>query len=369
MSALRLLLVTDAVGGVWVYSLELARGLAAHGVDVTLAVIGPHPSSTHREQAAGLRLIETGLPLDWMPTSPSEMRRAGDSVSALARREGADLVQTCSAPLLADSHFDQPCIAVQHSCVASWWSAVRGTPLPPEFAWRRDLVEAGLNQARAVVAPSVAFAAETARIYDICRPVLPVHNGRLPITPIATPPEDFLFTASRLWDEGKNVDTLNAAAGLTAIPFEAAGPVEGPNGARAHLQNLRPIGELNAAQLAARLAARPIYVSAALYEPFGLSVLEAANAGCALILSDIPTFRELWRDAAVFVPARDAEGFAAAAERLMATPDERQRLGLAARNRAQLYTPARMAAQMATIYAGLAERRVTEPQLEMAGAA
>ena len=369
MSALRLLLVTDAVGGVWVYSLELARALAAHEVDVTLAVVGPPASATQREQAAGLTLIDTGLPLDWMPTTPGEMRRAGNRIAALARSEGADLVQTCSAPLLADTQFDRPCIAVQHSCVASWWSAVRGTALPQEFAWRRDLVEAGLNRAAAVVAPSVSFAAETARIYDLVRPVLPVHNGRRPVTPVGVPQGDFVFTASRLWDEGKNVATLDAAAKLTRIPFEAAGATQGPNGARGTFENLRLLGELNGARLAGVLAARPIYASAAVYEPFGLSVLEAANAGCALLLSDIPTFRELWRDAALFVPANSPEAFADGVEQLMADPDERERLGRAARERAQLYTPARMAERMAAIYAGLASRSAPQPQLAMAGAA
>lgn len=369
MSGLRLLLVTDAVGGVWVYSLELARALAASDVQVTLAVIGPPPSNSQREQAAGLRLIDTGLPLEWLPTTPSEMRRAGDAVAALARSEGVDIVQTCSAPLLAETPFDQPTVAVQHSCIASWWSAVRGTALPPEFGWRRDLIEAGLNRATAVVAPSVAFAAETARIYDVACPVLPVHNGRLSITPIGIPQGDFVFTASRLWDEGKNIATLDAAARLSRLPFEAAGPVEGPNGARASFDTLRHVGELGTARLSGVLAARPIYASSALYEPFGLSVLEAANAGCALVLSDIPTFRELWRDSACFVSARDPQAFADAVNQLADDRAERDRLGRAARNRAQLYTPARMAQKMATLYASLAERRVAEPQLEIAGAA
>jgi glycosyltransferase involved in cell wall biosynthesis len=369
MSKLRLLLVTDAVGGVWVYSLELARALAAHEVDVSLAVIGPPASSSQREQASGLRLIDTGLPLEWLPTTPSEIRRAGEAIAALARTEGADIIQTCSAPLLADTAFDQPTVAVQHSCVASWWSAVRGTPLPPEFVWRRDLTEAGLNRARAVVAPSIAFATETARIYDVSCPVLPVHNGRLSITPIGIPQGDFVFTASRLWDEGKNIATLDVAARLSSLPFEAAGPIEGPNGARANFGTMRHVGELGNARLSGALAARPIYASSALYEPFGLSVLEAANAGCALVLSDIPTFRELWRDSARFVPARDAQAFADAVNELAADRAERERLGRAARNRAQLYTPARMAQKMATLYFSLAGQRAPERRLEIAGAA
>ena len=73
------------------------------------------------------------------------------------------------------------------------------------------------------------------------------------------------------------------------------------------------------AHVARHLARQPIFVSTALYEPFGLAVLEAAQAGCALVLSDIPTFRELWDGAARFVPARDDGALACAIERTRRT--------------------------------------------------
>ena len=44
-----------------------------------------------------------------------------------------------------------------------------------------------------------------------------------------------------------------------------------------------------------------IFALPARYEPFGLSALEAGLAGCALVLGDIP-MREVWHDAAMFVP-------------------------------------------------------------------
>lgn len=365
----RILLVTDAVGGVWVYSVELAKALRQIGVEAVLAVMGPAPAARQRADADGIALVETGLPLDWMETSPSELRRAGDAIARLASRQGVDLVQTCSAALLADAAFDQPTVAVQHSCVASWWAAVRGTPLPHDFQWRRELVDCGLNRASAVVAPTVAFAVETSRIYDLSTPVLAVHNGRSALACPPTMQGDFVLTASRLWDEGKNVATLDAAAARLTVPFEAAGAVHGPNGATADLRNLRCLGQLSSQRLTSLLAARPVFASAALYEPFGLSVLEAAQAGCALVLSDIPTHREIWGGAAIFVPARDGAAFASAIEDVLGDPEERRELGQLARARASLYTPDRMARRMAEIYARLVPARAEPAPLQLAGAA
>jgi glycosyltransferase involved in cell wall biosynthesis len=364
MSQLRLLLVTDAVGGVWTYSLELSRALEPVGVETILAVTGPSPSAEQRAAADRVKLIDTGLPLEWLDTDPAEIANAGKALALIAACEGADIVQTSSAAILACGAFEQPCIAVQHSCVATWWAAVKGTPLPDDFRWRRDLVAQGLSTADAVVAPTRAFAAATQRVYDLDRRVMGVHNGRTAQRVRELPQGDFVFTAGRLWDEGKNVATLDRAAARIRAPFQAAGSTVGPNGASIALDHLIALGNLSDARVAGVLAARPVFASAALYEPFGLSVLEAAQAGCALVLSDIPTHRELWDAAAIFIEPRDELGFAAASNDLLETREERERLGEAARERARQYSSRRMAREMAGIYT-----RVLQPQQQLAGAA
>ena len=48
MTTCRLLLVTDAVGGVWVYSVELARALKPMGIEVVVAVTGPSSHAIDR---------------------------------------------------------------------------------------------------------------------------------------------------------------------------------------------------------------------------------------------------------------------------------------------------------------------------------
>jgi glycosyltransferase involved in cell wall biosynthesis len=334
MSELRLLLVTDAVGGVWTYSLELARALHPLGIQTVLAVTGPSPTDEQREAAAGVKLIDTGLPLEWLDTSARDVERAGQELARIAGREAADVVQTSSAALIADATFDCPCIAVQHSCVATWWGAVKGRPLPDDFQWRRNLVARGLKRADAVVAPTRAFAEATQRAYRLEPRVKAVHNGRTSREVRLLPQGDFVFTAGRLWDEGKNVATLDQAASQIDAPFQAAGATTGPNGAAIAFDHLITLAELSDSKIAGVLAARPIFASGALYEPFGLSVLEAAQAGCALVLSDIPTHRELWDGAATFVNARDHGAFASAISELLQDRKARNRLGNRAREHA-----------------------------------
>ena len=372
---MRLMLVTDAVGGVWTYSVELARALREWEVDTLLAVIGPSPTAEQRSEADGFEVLDTGLPLDWTADIPSTIRRTACGLAEIASQEAADVVQLNSASLLADCDFDQPVVVVQHSCVATWWNAVREAPLPRDFAWRRDLIECGLNIADAVVAPSAAFAAQLTRAYGLGRAVRCVHNGRRALPMKKSGPEDFVFTVGRLWDDGKNVAVLDEAAARLQVPVEAVGPLDGPNGTRVSFEHLVTPGELRIRDIAKRLAARPIFASPALYEPFGLSVLEAAQSGCALVLSDIPTFRELWGDAATYVAAGDAGGFADAIEQLLGDRDRRSELGLAARMRALRYTPESMGSKMAAIYADLVPDDADEPMVtgsafpELAGAA
>jgi glycosyltransferase involved in cell wall biosynthesis len=159
-----------------------------------------------------------------------------------------------------------------------------------------------------------------------------------------------VLTAGRLWDDGKNVATLDRVAGRLSVPVLAAGPTDGPNGASIIMRNAQPLGHVAAESLDKLLAARPIFASLARYEPFGLAVLEAAQAGCAIVLSDIPTFRELWDDAALFVDPQDEDGATDAFARLLADQPERDRLGRAAQERAGRYTLARMVDDMANAY-------------------
>lgn len=207
-----LLMTADAVGGVWTYALDLARGLSGAGLRVTLALLGPSPQPDQRAAARavpGLELIDTGLPLDWMAEEPAAIRRSAvalGALGALARRLGVDLV-----------HLNSPALAA----------------------------EAGFT--------SAAFAAATAALHGVPPPVV-VRNGRSPSQGGTAVRERLVFTAGRLWDEGKNIATLDAAAATLTTPLIAAGPLEGPDGSRRTLRHAQGVGRLDAAAVAAWVA-------------------------------------------------------------------------------------------------------------------
>ncbi len=332
----RILLTTDAVGGVWTYSIDLASGLAARRIAVVLAVLGPDPDATQRKQAEaipGLRLVVTHLPLDWLAETPDQLQLASDVIAALASKVDVDTVHLHAPALVGTARWPVPIVVVAHSCVGTWWRAVRRDPMPPDLIWRVEATRLGLMRADKVVAPSASFASALSTCYEITGPIEIVLNARTPRA-LQTDRQERALTAGRLWDEGKNIATLDRAAGRLPWPVLAAGPTEGANGTKINCEHLRLLGTLDAAELAEQYAGAAVFVSVSRYEPFGLTVLEAAQSGCALVLSDIPTFRELWDGAATFVQPDEPDQIAAALEELLLHPDFRTKQGAKALQRA-----------------------------------
>lgn len=359
----RVLMTADAVGGVWQYSLELARGFAARGIETVLAVLGPAPSTLQLSEAAGidgLRVIPTQLPLDWTAAVPESLHAAAHSLAELAASCDVDSIHLHTPALVSDAIWPAPVVAVAHSCVATWWRAVRGGAMPRDFAWRADCIGEGLAHADAVIAPSRSFAAMLELVYGVHRPITVVHNGRRRAHQVVgARRRRAVLTAGRLWDEGKNIAVLDRAAARVEAPVYAAGPLSGPNGATIRFSHLRPLGVLDAADLAAEYTSIQVFASPARYEPFGLAVLESAQAGMALVLSDTPTFRELWDGAAWFVDPTDADGFAEVLTTLLDDAETREHLAEAAQIRSRAYGADAM------VEAAIAVHRATFPALAL----
>jgi glycogen(starch) synthase len=356
----RVLMTADAVGGVWEYALELCRGLGQHGVSVVLAVLGPPPEDHQRAAAAripGLELVTAPFKLEWMDEPWSDVAASGAWLLELEQRHACDLVHL-NGYAHGGRPFSAPKLVVGHSCVLSWWDAVKGGEAPALWDRYRWEVAAGLGAADRVVAPSAWMLSRLRLHYGELPEAEVIPNGRREQDYAPGAKESFVLGAGRIWDPGKNLDLLARAAERLPWPVYIAGPA-GPEGASSieAADNVHFLGRLPADRLAAVYARCPVYVSTARYEPFGLTVLEAALSGCALVLADLPSFRELWKDAALFVPRDDEEALAATLRGLIDEPGWLAALANQARRRAREYGSERMVQRYLTTYRQLLARR------------
>ena len=349
----KVLMTADTVGGVWTYALELARGLAEQGIEVALATMGSPMSELQREMAGRvprLKVFESTYKLEWMEDPWRDVERAGDWLLGLEERFSPDLIHL-NGYAHAALPWHAPKLVVGHSCVLSWWEAVKGASAPEEWDRYGEEVRAGIAAADLVVAPSSAMMSALVRHYGPLPRTRVIYNGRDVRQFRPTTKEPILFSAGRLWDEAKNLEALERVAPRLPWPVFVAGENHHPDGGEARPHHTRLLGRLSQRALAAWLGRSSIYVLPARYEPFGLSVLEAALAGCALVLGDIPSLRELWRNRAVFVAPDDPEALEHAIVQLIEDPDRRNALAAGARSRAIERTPERMVEGYLAAYA------------------
>ena len=352
MTALRHIMMTaDAVGGVWVYATTLARRLAALGTRVTLVTLGPPPRQDKYEAARALpfevELIVTDLELEWLDPEGRDAERARHQLRRIADRARPDLVHLNG---FREGAIGWPCpsLVVAHSCVTSWWQATK-RERPPEPRWHAyaEAVAEGLNAADAWAAPTRAFRATIEQLYQPETSGWVIPNG-IDLPPPSDADKDAVILASgRVWDSAKNLTALaNIARDLPwPVHIAGAGEVE-----IAECANVHWLGEISRAELLRRMQRAGIYAAPALYEPFGLGILEAAAAGCALVLSDIASLRELWDGAAVHVPADDPERLGQALRELCGDVRRRGRLQRAAAARARRYSLDRTVAGYLKLY-------------------
>src|SRR4029077_19472105 len=113
-------------------------------------------------------------------------------------------------------------------------------------------------------------------------------------------------------------------------------------------------GVLTENQLRQRYARASIYIATSQYEPFGLAPVEAALSRCAILASDIPSFREIWGDAACYFTNNDAASLEVALHRLNADKELAASYGQLAHQRArQRYTSSRMVEDYLHLYEAL----------------
>ncbi|MDB5037680.1 MAG: glycosyltransferase [Bacteriovoracaceae bacterium] len=355
----RILMTADIFGGVWTYTLDLAREFQKLNIHVGIAALGGTLDREQRREVFSIPdidVFESRFPLEWMNEPWSALEAGREWISKLEENFAPDIIHLnsfCHRPV------DPGClqVIVAHSDVFSWYSAVLNKKPPPKWNRYYEEVQKSLNAVDLVIAPSKAALRDLENQFGpLPNEKLSIPNGCREIEEINVLKKNRILSVGRLWDEAKNISALDKIAEQIPWPILVAGSAESPMGEEVILNHVFQLGHLPKDQLHYELARASIYVAPAKYEPFGLGILEAALNGCALVLGDIPSLRENWDGACVFVDSNRPEEIKHALLDFISDPAKRKKFASLSQSRAQEFTSKKMAGSYLDAYGSLLKK-------------
>lgn len=367
---MHILVTTDTITGVWTYTRELVTSLVTSGARVTLVSFGEIPlpeQITWMDHLHGLDYRPTAFCLEWMQEGQKDFLDSCRYLELLIKEVRPDILhsnQYCYGVLDANI----PRVVVAHGDLISWWLAVHGHQ-PPRSSWLdwyRAIVSQGMAAADVVVSPSgwMRETLQTCFVRPRCEHV--IHNGRNPIffNPYVSK-DDSVLAVGRFLDAGKQISLLTQhrhEMPVCIVGSDAPGhTLRTPIRADVKLAIDRVCvsfkGPQTEAQLRNLYSRAAIYAATSRYEPFGMSPLEAALSRCAIVANDIPTFREIWDDAAIYFERNNAESLA---ETIKLLSDDRELCraygNLAYQRARERFTAKRMVDEYLQLYRGLIKK-------------
>jgi glycosyltransferase involved in cell wall biosynthesis len=365
---MHVLITADTLGGVWTYARELTTSLVRRGLRVTLVSFGEIPSLEQVRWMDALENLDfrpTGFKLEWMQDSEDDLAASAEYLRMVIAEVQPDVLHF-NQFYYGAVETTQPKVVVAHSDVVSWWKAVHHRqPEVTEWSrWYQEVVHRGIEGADALVAPSQAALDSTTANFVRPRKAQVIPNGRSP--ELFNPhqqKETYAASVGRIWDAGKNASLLTRIE--TPWPIYLAGNNINPDAlVQATSLNLgdgRLVfrGVQSESELRRLFAGAFLYIATSQYEPFGLAPLEAALSRCAILASDIPSFREIWQDDALYFRNNDPQDLERILFDFCAQPALLREFGARALRRARArYTSSKMTDQYFDLYRSLVTAEV-----------
>jgi glycogen(starch) synthase len=369
--ALHVLVTADTMSGSWTYARELVTGLVTRGVRVTLVTFGDIPLPDQiawMDHLHGLEYRSTAFRLEWMDEAPQDLSDSSGFLATLVREVRPDLLQLhqfCHG----DLPVEVPRVIMAHGDLITWSQAVQGcTPRStPWLKWYRETVVRGISAADAVIAPSVWMLDALRSTYTEPRREAIIYPGRNPIffNPYISK-DDSVLSVGRLVDACKQVFLLTQHAHPFPVCIVGAEqtvpvprvPIRADVKVATAEASVAIRGPQTEAQLRSLYSRAAVYAATPRYEPLGMAALDAAFSRCAIVANDIPSFREVWGDAALYFRTNNAGSLASILRQLDADRPLRQAYADRAFARArERFTAQRMIDNYLDLYRSLVHPR------------
>ncbi len=327
---MKILMTTDTMGGVWSYVMSLCKSLERYNVEIHLLSMGGLLTEEQKIEVSditSIQIYESTFNLNWMQGNERDLQSASQWLSLMYTRIQPDLIHFNNYNHMS-GNWNCPVITVYHSCLISWWTVVKGENPPKQLHSHLEALRNTIEVSDVVVFPTQSMLDQGVKAHGSFRNSHVIFNGLDSYSDYFGEKEYMVLSVGSISDEGKNIEMLSKIAGKIDWPLCIAGnndmslvqPL--PN-----VENVYLLGHLPHAKLQHYMDRAAIFVAPAIYEPFGVAVLEAAKSSCALVLADIPSFREVWGDAAIYFNPEEEDEVFKALQYLIS--DERLRMQMA----------------------------------------
>jgi glycosyltransferase involved in cell wall biosynthesis len=345
---MKVLITTDNIGGVWTFVLNLSRGLVDKGIEVRIVVTGDALTESQRKEIGFTDWYFIKAKQEWMKDPWQDLRIAGNILSDIAQSFHPDVIHLNSYAF--GSMFSEfPVIISAHSCVLSWWEAVKKEQAPPEWDNYMMIVGNGIRSADAVVTPSRNMMSAIEKHYSPEGRKYVIYNGINSYDFRISEKQKFVFSMGRLWDEAKNIRRVIEAASRIGYPVYIAGDMKALE-PETIPGNVLYRGRIPKSEVIEILSHAAIYLLPVIYEPFGYTFLEAALSGCAIVTGDIPSMHEIWGDSVMYADPLDANDIAEKVNKLMNDGLLRSSKAASALERAKQFTSEKMVSEYINLY-------------------
>lgn len=355
----------------WTYARELVTGLVTRGIRVTLVSFGEIPmpdQTTWMDHLHGLEFRPTAFRLEWMQEAEQDLPESSAFLMSLVQELRPDVLhlnQFCYGNLPVHV----PRVVMAQGDLITWRQAVhdRAAQTPRSLHWYRRTVLNGIAGADAVVAPSDWMLDRICDCYMQPSRAQVIYPGRNPIffNPYISK-DDCVLAVGRLVDAGRQVFLLTQQPQPLPVCIVGAEqtvptpriPIRADVKVATEQTSVAIRGPQTDAQLRALYSRASIYAATSRYEPLGMAPLEAAFSRCAIVANDIPSYREIWGDAALYFRTNDGASLAENIRRLNEDRPMRRAYAELAYTRArERFTTKRMIDQYLQLYRSLRSAR------------
>lgn len=299
-SKFKLLMATDVKSEVWNYSLTLSRELLKHiNAEILMISFGGMPTDSQKKELEDLNIefqfTDFSTDIEFNP----DISKIKTTFESSIKSFNPHVIHLNH--LYFDLIFNKPCVLACHKIFND--SINRYNHLDKDSLNFKQIMNKSLNNADIIVAPSRFFAENIIKTYNFTKGIKIIYNG-VDYKPYSDMPESSTLVAcGNLSDNNKSMNLLLSIAYKLPdnIKIKIIGNLQSDRKLPKNVEFLKNLSNLELQEVYKNSS---IYIALSNFEANGLSSIQAAYSGCAILANDIPVCKELWGDCA-YVFERD----------------------------------------------------------------